>query len=249
MPVITFDFHNTIANCDPWFDLEVRDLPWAVLARLGFRPTVAVNKAGLDMAYAALRRRVIDSGDEIDAFDSVVDILRAHDIVLDRPVLDRTVDELMTGALESLEPVQGVAETIRYLRARDCRLGVISSAVHHQFVEWSLCRMDLSAAFSSVVTSASAGYYKSSPRIYEHSLRELNTDPGNAVHVGDSLRWDVSGAKQAGMSAIWLNTGRFETRTTTPSMPVAPDLIISSMVDAGPIIYAFATEAGQIPHD
>ena len=28
---ITFDFHNTLIHCDPWFELEVRTLPGAFL--------------------------------------------------------------------------------------------------------------------------------------------------------------------------------------------------------------------------
>jgi hypothetical protein len=32
--VLTFDFHNTLANCDRWFQLEIRDLPWAVMQQL-----------------------------------------------------------------------------------------------------------------------------------------------------------------------------------------------------------------------
>nr|MBA2290299.1 hypothetical protein [Chloroflexia bacterium] len=34
MQIITFDFHNTVAHCDPWFELEIRTLPAAVLGRL-----------------------------------------------------------------------------------------------------------------------------------------------------------------------------------------------------------------------
>lgn len=245
MPVITFDFHNTLANCDPWFDLEVRDLPWAVVSHLGCSAVAPVNKLDLDAAYAGLRRRVMDSGDEIDAVDSVSEILEAHGVVLDRRTINKAIDELMAVALKSLEPVAGVIETIRYLHSKGCRLGVISSAVHHSFVEWSLCKMALCHAFVSIVTSASAGYYKSSPRIYERSLRELEANPGCSIHVGDSLQWDVNGARLAGMNTIWLDTGRIETRSLLTPEPVVPDLTLRSMVGAGPIIYRFATELEQ----
>jgi len=238
-----------MANCDPWFKLEVRDLPWAVVAHLGCTATARLTKPDLDAAYNALRRRVIDSGDEIDALSAVVEILAEYDVVLERRVVIKAIDELMLAALTSLEPVAGIAETVRHLHARDCRLGVISSAVHHQFVEWSIRKMDLGDAFSSIVTSASAGYYKSSPRIYQHSLRELNATPGQATHVGDSVRWDVGGAQQAGMNAIWLDTGRPENRTSSLSINVTPDLTITSMEGAGPLIYAFAVWAEHMPDD
>lgn len=243
MPVITFDFHNTIATCDAWFDLEVRDLPWAVASHLGLTARVQLDKIEMDAAYAALRRRVIESGHEIDAFESVTAVLAEYGVVVDRPTTIQAVDELMSVALTSVEPVEGICETIRHLRERDCLLGVISSAVHHGFVEWSIGRLNLRDSFSSIVTSASAGYYKSSRRIYEHSLRELRADPGHTVHVGDSLRWDVNGAQMAGMKAIWLDTGRTERGRSIPLVRVRPDLTLTSMIGAGPIIYDLAVKA------
>ena len=243
MPVITFDFHNTIATCDPWFELEVRDLPWAVVSHLDLASSSDADRLTLDAAYATLRRGVIASGDEIDAFDAVFRILNAHGVAVDRHTVERAVDDVMRNTLAALEPVEGIAETIPYLRDRGCRLGIVSSAVHHQFVDWSLEAIGLRDAFSSIVTSASAGYYKSSPRIYEHALRELDAFPAQSVHVGDSLRWDVGGSQRAGMKAIWLDTGRVETGSPNPAQGFVPDLTLGSMVGAGPLIHAFAIDA------
>jgi HAD superfamily hydrolase (TIGR01509 family) len=246
VPVITFDFHNTIATCDPWFALEVRNLPWAVATHLDLASTSQVDRHELDSAYARLRGGVIASGEEIDAFDAVFAVLNAQGLTVDRHTVERAVDTLMWEAMAALEPVEGIAETIPYLRDRDCRLGIVSSAVHHQFVDWSLDTLGLLDAFSSIVTSASAGYYKSSPRIYEHALRELNAVPARTVHVGDSLRWDVGGAQRAGMKAIWLDTGRVETGSPVPGQLFVPDLTLSSMVGAGPLIHAFAIEVERL---
>jgi len=246
VPVITFDFHNTIANCDPWFALEVRDLPWAVASHLDLPSSIPLERHELDAAYAELRRGVVASGEEIDAVDAVFAILGGYGVVVDRQTVNAAVDQVMDRALESLVPVAGIGETVRYLHDRGCRLGVVSSAVHHRFVEWSLERLRLRDAFSSVVTSASAGYYKSSPLIYAHALRELGADPARSVHVGDSLRWDVRGSRQAGMKAIWFDTGRIESASSIADQPVNPNLTMRSMVDAGPLIHAFATEADGV---
>ncbi len=243
MPVITFDFHNTIATCDAWFALEVRDLPWAIGSRLNLPASARFERHEVDDAYATLRRGVTDSGDEIDAFDAVFTILTRHGAVVDRRTVERAVDEVMRETLSSMEPVEGIGDTVRYLHDRGCRLGIVSSAVHHQFVEWSLDRLGLRAAFSSVVTSASAGYYKSSPRIYAHALRALDAVAGRSVHVGDSSRWDVEGSQRAGMRAIWFDTGRIETIPPTLASPVVPDLTLTSMAGAGPLIYAVAMDA------
>ena len=62
----------------------------------------------------------------------------------------------------------------------------------------------IAAAFTTVVTSASAGFYKSRPEIYLHAAEQLGVVPQPMVHVGDSLRFDVGGASRAGMGTVWL---------------------------------------------
>lgn len=249
VPVITFDFHNTIATCDPWFALEVRDLPWAVALRLDLPASGRFERRELDDAYATLRRGVIVSGNEIDAFDAVFTILTRHGAVVDRRTVERAVDEVMRETLSSMEPVEGIGDTVRYLHNRRCRLGIVSSAVHHQFVEWSLDRLGLRDAFATVVTSAIAGYYKSSPLIYAHALRALDADAGRSVHVGDSSRWDVEGSQRAGMTAIWFDTGRVETPSATLAAPIVPELTLTSMAGAGPLIHAVAMDAERRSDD
>lgn len=243
MPVITFDFHNTIANCDPWFALEIRDLPWAVAAHLDLPSTVDMDRDDLDAAYATMRQGVISSGNEIDAFEAVFTILNAHGAAVDPSTIERAVDTVIAETLGSLEPVEGIQETIQYLHHRGCRLGIVSSAVHHRFVDWSLEKLRLRDAFSSVVTSASAGYDKSSPHISTHALRELDAVAAHSVHVGDSLRWDVEGSQRAGMKAVWFETGRIEKGSPNWTQPFVPDLTVSSMVGAGPLIYSVGIEA------
>lgn len=246
MPVITFDFHNTLANCDPWFDLEIADLPRAVISRLGHPRMDDVDKAVLDTAYRKLRALVMTSGNEIDAYVSVRDIFEAHDISAEPDAIAVAIDELMVEALEALRPVDGAIETVRFLRSQGCHLGVVSSAVHHSFVEWAIRKMGLKDAFDSIVTSASAGYYKSSPEIFRQSLKELGAEPHRSVHVGDSLRWDVNGAMRAGIKAVWLRTGRVERQWTADTPPVVPELTLDSMIGAGPAIHEVAVKAEDV---
>ncbi len=42
---ITFDFHNTLAECPEWFELEVRHLPSAYLAWHAERPGMPFGTA------------------------------------------------------------------------------------------------------------------------------------------------------------------------------------------------------------
>ena len=237
MQVLTFDFHNTLANCDPWFYLEIRDLPWAVIERLDLE-IPAVGKDGIDGAYRQLRMDVIASGNEIDAYDSVMRIFDQFQVKANRDSVSITIDQLMHTSLDLMEPVPGAVESVKHLHGMGVKLGVVSSAVHHQTLDWILDRIGLTPCFDAVVTSASCGFYKSTPAIYDFALRELNGDAATSVHVGDSLKWDVTTSQLAGLNAVWLQTPRREAYASEMTRAV-PSLTLSSMVDAGPLLIDF----------
>jgi 2-haloalkanoic acid dehalogenase type II len=90
-------------------------------------------------------------------------------------------------------------------------------------------RPDLEAAiayhaleFDHIVTSDDVCSYKPRPEIFKHALDLLGVAREEAVHVGDSLTADVSGAKRAGLRAVWLNrSGRRRKAETEPWAEVA----------------------------
>jgi HAD superfamily hydrolase (TIGR01549 family) len=229
--VLTFDFHNTLANCDRWFELEIRDLPWAVIEQLDL-PTVH-TETEVAAIYRRLRLSVIESGNEIDATTSVVQVFGELGINGDVDAVESAINALMLRAIDGMEPVPGAIDAVRSLHSAGTRLGVISSAVHHMTLEWILDRMAIRECFDHIVTSASSGYYKSTPAIYTSALAQLGGTAAFSVHVGDSLRWDVQTAQSAGLTAVWLQTQRREVFPNTPA-EVSPALTLPSLHGAAP---------------
>jgi HAD superfamily hydrolase (TIGR01509 family) len=208
MPIraVTLDFHNTIARCDRWFALEVRELVPEVLRVLATHGTLPIADGLHDRArtaYRTLREGIIARGDERDALDCALATLAAIEVALPDTAVAETIDGLMREALVEATPMPGVIEAVGALRARGLRVGIVSSAVHHSFLEWTLAQFGIGDAFTTVITSASSGFYKSRPEIYHAALRGLGTDASETIHVGDSYRFDVLGARRAGMRAIW----------------------------------------------
>jgi HAD superfamily hydrolase (TIGR01509 family) len=208
MPIraVTIDFHNTLAWCDRWFALEVRELVPEVLLALGPARGVNVDSDLLDAArreYRTLREAIIASGDERVALDGTLATLSALGLDFPREQVEVAIDDLMRAALDEVRPMPGAVEAVRALRERGLRCGIVSSAVHHPFLEWTIARFGLGDAFGSIVSSASSGFYKSRPEIYQTALRALGVGPDEAVHIGDSYRFDVQGARRAGLRAIW----------------------------------------------
>ena len=56
--------------------------------------------------------------------------------------------------------------------------------------------------FDLLVFSDEIGFRKPDPRIFHFLARKLKVDPRSIVHVGDNLRIDIWGAKNAGFKAI-----------------------------------------------
>lgn len=233
MQAITFDFHDTLVHCAPWFELEVRTLPSAFLAwhereRGGAAPPSA--RAAVDGAYRGLRAAIIQHGHELTAERSLGVVFDHAGIAVPEADIADGTDALMREALASAQPVHGAIRTVHELSDAGVRLGVVSSAVHHPFLEWALDRFEMLDSFETIVTSAEAGYYKSRPEIYWIALDRLGARPSDSVHVGDSGRFDVDGAASAGMGTVWLR------RTNSKPPATIPLLTIETLAGAAPAI-------------
>jgi putative hydrolase of the HAD superfamily len=67
--------------------------------------------------------------------------------------------------------------------------------------------LEIADFFDTVTISSLAHAAKPSPRIFELALAQHAVDPGEAMHVGDSVRDDVEGATKAGLHAVLLARG------------------------------------------
>lgn len=240
MTAVTFDFHNTLAICDEWFELEIRQLAAAYLSwEARQRATGPVDPALLDTAvttYRQLRLEIMDHGNELSAEDCVAQVLERLSQPVNMESIAHGVAELMREVSAAATPVPGAVETVRGLRDAGVTLGVISSAVYHPFLEWTLAKFEIEDAFRDIVTSASAGFYKSRPELYWHAAAAIGADPRRTVHVGDSYRYDVEGANRAGMATVWLN----REGGPAPESDVVPNLTLRTLDGSQPAILALA---------
>jgi putative hydrolase of the HAD superfamily len=96
-----------------------------------------------------------------------------------------------------------VIPSLGALRAAGVRMGVISNW------GWSapelLHDLELAAHFEALTISARVGYQKPHANIYRHALESMRVAPEAAIHVGDSYRADVEGARAAGIAAVLID--------------------------------------------
>jgi HAD superfamily hydrolase (TIGR01549 family) len=93
--------------------------------------------------------------------------------------------------------------TLIRLRADGYSLGVISNAPADtgRVVEI----LGISNYFDTVVISGAVGYSKPHPEIFRIALRNLEVNPGEALHVGDVYEADVIGARNAGVEGVLID--------------------------------------------
>ena len=227
---VSLDFHNTLVHCDAWFNLEVYDLIPAFLewrrSTLGIRADPDQIDAG-KQHYLKLRRRVIDTGIELDAASAVAEVVTYLGLTVEAAEIARALDDIFRPTVTETASLPGAVESVWQLHAAGVRLVVVSSAAYHPFLEWTLDKLGIAGCFEVILTSASTGHYKSSTRIYEAAAAMLDIKPGNCIHIGDSERFDVLPANAVGMRTVLVGneSGRSIADVRLPTLDGLPQVL------------------------
>jgi putative hydrolase of the HAD superfamily len=103
----------------------------------------------------------------------------------------------------ALVPREGAVETLRTLRERGHKVGLIT--VCSEEVEQLFPETELAGLFDAEVFSNAVGMSKPDPRIYLHCCELLGVEPAEAVFVGDGANDELAGALRVGMHAILIH--------------------------------------------
>ncbi|HEY6016789.1 MAG TPA: HAD family hydrolase [Gaiellaceae bacterium] len=103
----------------------------------------------------------------------------------------------------SLVPRPGVVETLRELRRRGFRLGMVS--VCSEEVERAWPETAFAGLFDAEVFSCTEGLSKPDPRAYLSCCEQLGVEPSEAVFVGDGANDELAGAQRAGLRAVLIH--------------------------------------------
>jgi len=121
-------------------------------------------------------------------------------------------------------PFPGVASLLNGLRARGHLLGIVTSRSRRGVVGTS-CAAELASYMDVIVTRDDTEMGKPRPDPIVHALRALQTDPQEAVYVGDAS-YDIDAGKRAGCVAVLATWD--ETRMRAPG-DFLPDHVVASV--------------------
>lgn len=123
-----------------------------------------------------------------------------------------TPDDALTHYATAYDPAfraaqrlfEDVPDLLDAARARGLPVALITNSAAAP-TTLKLEALGLLDAFDAVVTTDTLGFGKPDPRMYLEACRRVDTPAPACVCVGDSLAWDVLGARDAGLRAVWLD--------------------------------------------
>lgn len=131
---------------------------------------------------------------------------RALDFALARhPAVDPGLREKLLDAYLRLEAFPDVKPALEGLRALGYKLSIFTNGTEAMAAA-AAESAGLNGAISQIVSVDAIRRYKTDPAAYAHLARRLGLPKGE-IGLVSSNRWDVAGASNAGIAAVWVNRG------------------------------------------
>jgi putative hydrolase of the HAD superfamily len=121
--------------------------------------------------------------------------------------IDRLIYRGWETCFARIKPFPHVAETLAALKASGLRLGLLSDFPPLRKLEL----LGLAGFFDVVFSTEELGVLKPSPVPFEKLASAMGLPPREILYVGNNPRYDVIGAKKAGMKAALLRRGILST--------------------------------------
>jgi putative hydrolase of the HAD superfamily len=235
--------HATLPRPDVIFldvgDTLIRAHPsWAAVYRQG------LLDEGIDVSEKDLERALLEETQRSpwwlseEPFEATEAVSFARIVEFDRAVLGRVgYSDLPERAFRRIEDAfarrsawhvfPDVMPALDALKAAGLGLCVISNFV------WGgpelIHDLELARHFDALVISARVGFQKPNEGIFRHALEAMRTEPSRAMHIGDSYKADVQGARRLGIEAVLIDrSGRPPAQARAelgdPDLPVVTDL-------------------------
>mgnify|MGYP005850278523 CR=1 FL=1 len=238
MPVrgVIFDMGGTLLH------YNAPDTSWEETEQTGARPVYALLR---DAGYAlpTEEEALARAWQHALSLWAAIAELDVKDLKLDRQIRqiaalwgiadlpDGVVEQAGLAYMRAIQahvwPLERAADTLATLRQRGLRVGLVSNTHWPgRFHVDDLERFGLLPYLEHMVFSADVEAWKPGREVFELSLNALGLAPGEAIYVGDSLYFDVWGAQQAGLRAVWIEQ-RY--RWMPDGLEATPDATIQSL--------------------
>ena len=189
-----------------------------------------LSNGEIHRTIAALFDSMLADYEDLNCYDSFAPVF-SHLQVLPESK-DLPVDEIrllaQVFAMHEVGTISAMHAKVLHRLHETHRLGIVSNI-------WSssdlhLCefeRVGIRNLFDVIIFSSDYSCVKPSPHLFAKAIEALDVDRVKIVFVGDSLKHDIAGAKAAGLSSVWINTGVSQIDQDI----LVPELIIKDLQD------------------
>ena len=204
---ITFDFWQTLYADSPELRLQRRAMRTHLCHQFLVEKEHNVTASEVDSGFRAAYNFVETMWHQhrgVTVETCILRLLKTLRIQPDPPVVGDLV-QLTGEACLNIPPVliPHTRDTLAQLSTK-YRLGIISDTglTPSRFVRRLMEKDDILEHFAAQTYSDETAHTKPEVIQFHSTLRQLNVQPGNAVHIGDLVWTDIVGAKNAGMKAV-----------------------------------------------
>jgi putative hydrolase of the HAD superfamily len=200
---IAFDLDGTLY---PNYQLYIRLIPFILRE---FPLLIALGKA---------RDRIRAKARDDSPLNAFYDIQARHMAELLRGdpsrIKSRTEELIYRGwepLFKKISLYPGVRQTLEQFRERGFKLGILSDFPP----ENKLVNLDLAEYFDVLLCSETIGRLKPNPLPFVELAKTMNVAPERILYVGNSISYDIVGAKGAGMKAALVTSAFKKKRSRT----------------------------------
>ena len=164
--------------------------------------------------------RIRSKGKDRTFEEVYANFLRKLGIIHDEEMLEWLHDNFKVYYKTSFYPC--IEDLLQELSSK-YKVAMVSNTMSDQPREL-LQEADMDKYFDLLVCSRDLGIRKPNPEIFKIVLGKIDADPSETVHVGDSVEADMYGARDFGITGVWIKT---------PGQPPWNGYAISSICELG----------------
>ena len=233
---VLFDYGGTLVRpLRPWDEVKPAafEAPYSLLCRRGLNKShseyEALDKSVFDKYYELETKTDTDIPD-IKKYRELVDTLFPTGSKAWRERAAAEANRAFWNFAKANYVLQkGALPCLSRLKSMKLMLAVISNHHDRKALTDHLTELDVKSFFNHIMVSSSVGCRKPSRRIFAMCLSNLQVQPSEAVFVGDSIEFDIRGAKGAGMKTIIIGD-------EAKASPGEPDFEVASLAEIPKIV-------------
>ena len=173
--------------------------PWCLKIGISSWEGLSGDFSGDGEGLSALREWIDQSGFRGNAWRLALAELGVDD----EPLANHLAEHLVEVRQEYHVAYPEARPVLEALGGR-CRLGLLTNGAP-LIQRAKLAATGLADYFDSVIVSGEVGVGKPDAKVFELMLMSLGAEASKAIMIGNSLRSDVGGAKNAGIRSVWVN--------------------------------------------